>query len=79
MPTILFVLFAVCCAGFVVGNTPLLSLRPTGLFGDLTHAVSGFTVIFLWWFSLSCFDSHFRLKGGVLVVGLAWAAIAAVD
>ncbi len=79
LPATLFVLLAICFAGFVVGNTPLLSLRPTGLFGDIAHAVSGFTVIFLWWFSLSCFDSRFRLKGGVLVVGLTWAVVAAVD
>ncbi|GGB70029.1 transcriptional regulator [Blastomonas aquatica] len=79
LPSHLFAPLAVCVAGFVVGNTPLSAFQPMGLLGNFAHAVSGFTVIFLWWFSLSCFDSRFRLKGGVLVVGLAWAAIAATD
>ncbi|MDM7955181.1 AraC family transcriptional regulator [Blastomonas sp.] len=79
LPSHLFAPLALCVAGFVIGNTPLSSFRPMGLLGNFAHAVSGFTVIFLWWFSLSCFDSRFRLRGGVLVVGLAWAAIAATD
>lgn len=79
LPSLLFAPLAVCVAGFVIGNTPLLTLRLIGLPGDYARMASGFTVIFLWWFSLSCFDSRFRLKGGVLVVGLAWAIIAAFD
>jgi AraC-like DNA-binding protein len=79
LPGHLFAPLAVCVAGFVVGNTPIPAFRPVGWPGTFAHAVSGFTVIFLWWFSLSCFDSRFRLKGGVMIVGLAWAAIAATD
>ena len=79
LPALLFAPLAVCMAGFVLGNTPLAALRPAGLIGNLANAVSGFTVIFLWWFALSCFDSRFRLQGGVMMVGAAWAAIAAAD
>lgn len=79
LPASLFAPLAVCVAGFVLGNTPLAALRPAGLIGNLANAVSGFTVIFLWWFALSCFDSRFRLKGGVVAAGLAWAGIAAAD
>lgn len=79
LPAALFVPLAVCVAGFVLGNTPLSSFRPIGLLGDLAHMVSGFAVIFVWWFSLSCFDSRFRLKGAVLVVGSAWAVLASAD
>lgn len=79
LPALLFAPLAVCLAGFVLGNTPLESLRPAGLIGNCANAASGFTVIFLWWFALSCFDSQFRLQGGVVIVGLAWAGIAAAD
>lgn len=79
LPALLFAPLAVCVTGFVLGNTPLVSLQPAGLIGSVAHFASGFTVIFLWWFALSCFDSRFRLQGGVLMVGLAWAGIAAAD
>lgn len=79
LPATLFLPFAVCVAGFVIGNTPVSALRPTGPIASIAHAVSGFTVIFLWWFCLSVFDSRFRLSGGVLGLGLLWAAIAALD
>lgn len=79
LPAMLFAPLAVCLAGFVLGNTAFASLRPTGLLGDVAHAASGLTVIFLWWFALSCFDSRFRLQGGVLLVGVAWAVAAAAD
>lgn len=79
LPALLFAPLAVCVAGFVLGNSPLASLRPSGPIGNLANAASGFTVIFLWWFALSCFDSRFRLQGGVVMVGLAWAGIAAAD
>ncbi|OQW77210.1 MAG: AraC family transcriptional regulator [Proteobacteria bacterium ST_bin13] len=79
LPTLLFAPLAVCVAGFVICNTPLSSFKPIGLPGDFARIASGFTVIFLWWFSLSCFDSRFTVRGGVLVVGLAWAIIAAFD
>ena len=52
---------------------------PAGLVGAVAHTTSGFAVVFLWWFCLSCFDSRFRLAGGVLGVGLVWAAIASLD
>lgn len=79
LPAALFPLLAICIAGFVIGNTPTASLRPAGFAGAIAHTMSGFTVVFLWWFCLSCFDRHFRLTGGVLGAGLAWAAIAALD
>ncbi|ESQ81942.1 hypothetical protein AEAC466_19630 [Asticcacaulis sp. AC466] len=79
LPAILFAPLALCLAGFVIGNTPISSTVPTGLVGAVAHTVSGFAVVFIWWFCLSCFDSRFRLKGGVLGVGLVWAAIAALD
>lgn len=79
LPALLFAPLAVCLTGFVLGNTPLVSLQPAGLLSDVANAVSGFTVIFLWWFALSCFDSRFRLQGSVLMIGLAWAGIAAAD
>ena len=79
LPAVLFTPLSVCLAGFVLGNTPLASLQPDGLLGDVADAASGFTVIFLWWFALSCFDRRFRLQGGVLMVGLVWAGIAAAD
>lgn len=75
----LFAPLAICVSGFVIGNTPIAEMRPGGATGSLAHLVSGFTVIFLWWFCLACFDSRFRPGGGVLIVGLAWAAIAGVD
>ena len=79
LPAVLFLFLAICSTGFILGNTPFPALRPSGLLEGLAHAASGFTVIFLWWFSLSCFDSRFKLSGGVLVVGLVWAGIAVVD
>lgn len=78
-PAILFLPLALCVAGFVSGNTPLEALRPHGLLAVIANAGSGFLVVFLWWFCLSCFDPRARLAGGVLTVGLSWAALAAAD
>ena len=79
LPAALFAPLALCLSGFIIGNTTIAALSPDGIVGAVAHIASGFAVIFLWWFCLSCFDSRFRLRGGVLGVGLAWAAIAAVD
>jgi AraC-like DNA-binding protein len=79
LPAALFAPLALCLAGFVISNTPIAALAPAGIVGAIAHTVSGFAVVFLWWFCVSCFDSRFRLKGGVLGVGLVWAAIAAAD
>ncbi|BCI69388.1 hypothetical protein SPKIRA_02180 [Sphingomonas paucimobilis] len=79
LPAALFVPLALCLSGFLIGNTPVAALSPAGIAGAITHIASGFTVVFLWWFCLSCFDSRFRLGGGVLGVCLTWAAIATVD
>lgn len=79
LPALLFAPLAACVAGFVIGNTPLPDFRPVGPLAALAHTASGFTVIFLWWFALSCFDSRFRLQGGVLATGLVWAGVAAAD
>jgi AraC-like DNA-binding protein len=79
LPAVLFAPLALCVAGFVTGNSQIVSMVPVGIVGAVAHTVSGFTVVFLWWFCLSCFDSRFRLNGGVLSVGLVWATIAGVD
>ncbi len=79
LAAVLFPPLALCLAGFVIGNTPITALAPAGMVGAIAHIVSGFAVVFLWWFCLSCFDSRFGLKGGVLGVGIAWAVIAALD
>lgn len=79
LPAALFAPLAVCLSGFVIGNTPASSIRPSGAAGVIAHLASGYVVIFLWWFCLSCFDDRFRLKGSVLAVGLAWATVAAFD
>lgn len=79
LPAALFAPLAICLSGFVVGNTSASLLRPAGFPGTVAHLASGYTVIFLWWFCLSCFDRGFRLKGGILGIGLVWAAIAALD
>jgi AraC-like DNA-binding protein len=79
LPADLFAPLALCLAGFVIGNTPSPSLAPAGFIGAAAHTASGFTVVFLWWFCLSCFESRFGLRGGVLGVGLVWTGIAALD
>lgn len=79
LPATLFAPLALCLAGFVIGNTPITSLVPAGLIGAVAHTASGFAVVFLWWFCLSCFDSRFRLGGAVLGIGMVWAVIAALD
>lgn len=78
-PALLFVPLALCVAGFVCGNTPLEDLRPQGSMAVLINTGSGFLVIFLWWFCLSCFDPRSRFAGWVLAVSLVWAALAAAD
>jgi len=71
----LFAPLALCLSSFLVNNTPTPALLP----GSVAHMLSGFTVIFLWWFCLSCFDGSFSLRGWVLWTSVAWAAIAAAD
>jgi AraC-like DNA-binding protein len=78
-PALLFLPLAMCVAGFVSGNTPLDALRPDGPVAVIANTGSGFLVVFLWWFCLSCFDPRSRLGRGVLAVGLLWAALAAAD
>ena len=79
MPAWLFAPLAVCLSGFLIGNTADPSLRLAGAPAGIAHFASGCTVVFLWWFCLSCFDRRFRPRGGVLAVGLAWIALAAAD
>ena len=79
LPAILFAPMALCVSGFVAGNTPMSSLIPAGSIGAVAHAASGFTVVLLWWFCLSCFDRQFGLRGGVLGVGFVWTFLAALD
>lgn len=79
LPAALFAPLAICLSAFVIENTSGSSLLPRSIASGMANILSGYTVIFLWWFCLSCFDSRFRLKGGVLGVGLAWAVIVAVS
>lgn len=78
-PALLFLPLSLCVAGYVTGNTPLDAMRPYGPVAVIANAGSGFLVVFLWWFCLSCFDPRTRLARGVLAVGLLWAALAAAD
>ncbi|HEX8527569.1 helix-turn-helix domain-containing protein [Allosphingosinicella sp.] len=79
MPALLFPPLAFCLSGFLIGKTPLDPVRLTGVPGAVAHSLSGFSVVFLWWFCLSCFESRFRLRGGVLAVGILWAVLAGMD
>lgn len=79
MPGLLFAPLAIGFAGFLAGNTPDPALRLSGVAGEVAHIVSGYAAAFLWWFSLTCFDRGFRLRGPVLAVGLAWIVIASAD
>lgn len=79
VPARIFPLLAICLTGFLAGNTPDPSLRIAGPTATLANLASGFTVIFLWWFCLSCFERHFRPRGFMLAVSIAWATIAAAD
>lgn len=78
-PAWLFLPLALCVVGFVSGNTPLEALRPQGPMAAIANTGSGFVVIFLWWFCLSCFDPRSRLARWVVAIGLTWAALAAAD
>jgi AraC-like DNA-binding protein len=75
----LFLPLALCLSGFLLGNTPDMSLRPAGAAGAVAHVLAGFAAIFLWWFCLSCFDRAFRPRGIVLGAGIAWFCIAMAD
>jgi AraC-like DNA-binding protein len=75
----LFLPLALCLSGFVAGNTPDPASRPSGYIGAAAHLASGYTVIFLWWFCLACFDRNFRPRGGSLAIGAAWFCIASAD
>lgn len=79
MPALLFPPMAICLSGFLIGNTPDPALRLSDAPGAIAHFASGCTVVFLWWFSLACFDRQFRPSGGVLAVGLCWTAVAGAD
>lgn len=78
-PAWLFAPLALCLSGFLIGNTPASALRLSGGAGAIAHFASGFSVVFLWWFCLSCFERGFRPRGVVLATGIAWATIAAAD
>ena len=58
-------------AVFLIGDTPVASLRVGGPLGGAAHLASGYAAVCLWWFCLASFDRSFRPQGGVLAVGLA--------
>ena len=74
-----FAPLSVCLAGFLIGDTPVASLRVGGLLGDMAHLASGYAAVCLWWFCLASFDRSFRPQGGVLAAGLAWIVLASAD
>lgn len=74
-----FLPLAVCLCAFLGGNTPDAGLRLSGFVGETARMLTGFAAVFLWWFCLSVFDRTFRPRGLILVAGVAWIAIAAVD
>lgn len=74
-----FAPMALCLAGFLAGNTPDPALRLSGPLSHVGALVAGYAAVFIWWFCLASFDPAFRPRGGVLVAGLAWVAIASVD
>ena len=74
-----FAPFALCLSGFLISNTPDLSLRLHGFAGAATHLLSAYTVVFLWWFCLASFDPAFQPRGPVLGAGVAWFIIASTD
>ena len=78
-PEHLFLPLAICLAGFVMGNTPIPLFRMDGALGAIASMASGFTVVFLWWFCLSCFDRSFVPRRAILLVGISWTVLAAVD
>lgn len=74
-----FAPLAVCLTGFLIGDTPVASLRFGGVLGGVAHLASGYAAVCLWWFCLASFDHGFRPKGAVLAAGLCWIALASVD
>lgn len=78
-PGILFMPMAICLSCIVIRNSPAPLLGLSGIPEATAHLASGYTVIFLWWFCLSCFESQFKLRGSVLAGGLIWAALASAD
>lgn len=79
VPAALFAPLAICLSAFVIENTSGPSLPPGGMASGAANILSGYLVVFLWWFCLSCFDRRFSLRGGVLGVGLSWAVIVAAS
>lgn len=75
----LFIPLALCLCGFLAGNTPDPALRLSGVAGEIATLLSGFGVVFLWWFCLAVFDRSFRPRGLVLAAGVAWILIASAD
>jgi AraC-like DNA-binding protein len=74
-----FIPLALCLTGFLAGNSPEPELRLTGVAGWLGVILAGYAAVFLWWWCLAVFDRHFRPRGLILGVGLAWIAVASAD
>ncbi|MBS0295771.1 MAG: AraC family transcriptional regulator [Proteobacteria bacterium] len=76
---LLFAPLALCLCGFLAGNTPDPTLRPTGAVAWTAHLLAGYAAPFLWWFCLASFDPEQEIRGPVLFAGLGWLAIASAD
>jgi AraC-like DNA-binding protein len=78
-PAVFFAPLALCLSGFVAGNSPDAAAQLHGWPAATAHILSGYAAIFLWWFSLACFDRDFRPRGVTLALGIAWFLIASAD
>lgn len=74
-----FIPLVLCLAGFLAGNSPDPDLRLSGAAGRIGVILAGYAAVALWWWCLAVFDHHFRPRGFVLGVGMAWIGIASAD
>lgn len=79
LPALLFVPLALGLAAFVSGNSPDTDVQLDGAADGIAHFLTGYVAVFLWWFSLSCFDRGFRVRGPILAAGLLWIIVATLD
>lgn len=73
-PQYLFLPMAICVSMFVLRNTPFTDLRLSGTAADIANLTRPFTLVLIWWFCLSCFESNFRPRGIVAWITGSWLA-----